>query len=243
MKNGKPESLAEALLLIEKMKGQLSEKNEKIEKQKLEIQEQQNEIREKQVEIERLNELLAHKRYREFAAKSEKTRKINAKKPFEVADENPETRIENPCPSVTVEDEIQAESESRKKSSPQKKKSKTVNSILKSNLPVRTFIQELPEEELNCPNCGSMMKKVREEKSYRVVQIPATEYIEEVIRYVYECPNCVDENDRPVTKSAKEKRIIEKSPVTHVGGSRRRAQGSHLQFQMDSKRKERAFIP
>ena len=154
MKNGKPESLAEALLLIEKMKGQLSEKNEKIEKQKLEIQEQQNEIREKQVEIERLNELLAHKRYREFAAKSEKTRKINAKKPFEVADENPETRIENPCPSVTVEDEIQAESESRKKSSPQKKKSKTVNSILKSNLPVRTFIQKLPEEELNCPNCA-----------------------------------------------------------------------------------------
>ena len=76
MKNGQPESLAEALLLIEKMKGQLSKKNEKIEKQKLEIQEQQNEIRKKQVEIERLNELLAHKRYREFAAKSEKTKKI-----------------------------------------------------------------------------------------------------------------------------------------------------------------------
>ena len=38
MKNGQPESLAEALLLIEKMKGQLSEKNEKIEKLKLEIQ-------------------------------------------------------------------------------------------------------------------------------------------------------------------------------------------------------------
>ena len=38
MKNGQPESLAEALLLIEKMKGQLSEKNEKLEKQKLEIQ-------------------------------------------------------------------------------------------------------------------------------------------------------------------------------------------------------------
>lgn len=38
MKKGQPESLAEALLLIEKMKGQLSEKNEKLEKQKLEIQ-------------------------------------------------------------------------------------------------------------------------------------------------------------------------------------------------------------
>lgn len=35
-----------------------------------------------------------------------------------------------------------------------------------------------------------------------------------IIHYVYECSNCVDENDRPVTKSAKEKRIIEKSPVT-----------------------------
>ena len=38
MKKGQPESLAEALLLIEKKKGQLSEKNEKLEKQKLEIQ-------------------------------------------------------------------------------------------------------------------------------------------------------------------------------------------------------------
>ena len=38
MKNGQPESLAEALILIGKMKGQLSQKKEKIEKQKLEIQ-------------------------------------------------------------------------------------------------------------------------------------------------------------------------------------------------------------
>ena len=38
MKNGQPESLAEALLLIEKMKGNWPKKNEKIEKQKLEIQ-------------------------------------------------------------------------------------------------------------------------------------------------------------------------------------------------------------
>ena len=34
MKNGQPESLAEALLLIEKMKGQLSEKNEKLKNKK-----------------------------------------------------------------------------------------------------------------------------------------------------------------------------------------------------------------
>ena len=93
MKNGQPESLAEALLLIEKMKEQLSQKNEKIEKQKekleskdQKIREQQNEIREKQVEIERLNELLAHKRYSEFAAKSEKTKKTKCEKNFRFSD-------------------------------------------------------------------------------------------------------------------------------------------------------------
>jgi len=219
MKNGQPESLAEALLLIEKMKGQLSEKDKKIENQKERLSEKDKKleskdqkIREQQAEIADLKEKLALKRYREFAAKSEKTKKINAEKAFEIADENHETKIENPCPAVTVEDEIKTESENHQKA--KKQKSKTVNSILNSNLPVRTFIQELAEEELICSSCASKMKKVREEKSYRVVHIPSTEYIEEVIRYVYECPNCVDEKERPVTKSAKEKRIIEKSHAT-----------------------------
>ena len=53
MKDGKPESLAEALLLLEKMNARLSEKEQK--------------IREQQVEIQILNEKLAVKRAREFA--------------------------------------------------------------------------------------------------------------------------------------------------------------------------------
>lgn len=64
------------------------------------------------------------------------------------------------------------------------------------------------------PIFDSTMKKVREETSYRVVHIPASEYIEKVVRYIYECPECLDENEKPVTKSKKEKRIIEKSPAT-----------------------------
>lgn len=53
----KPESLAEALLLLEKMNTRLSEKDQK--------------IREQQAEIKILNEKLAVKRAREFAAKTE----------------------------------------------------------------------------------------------------------------------------------------------------------------------------
>lgn len=57
MKDGKSESLAEALLLLEKMNARLSEKDQK--------------IREQHAEIKILNEKLAVKRAREFASKTE----------------------------------------------------------------------------------------------------------------------------------------------------------------------------
>ena len=62
MKDGKPESLAEALLLLEKMNARLSEKDQK--------------IREQQAEIKILNEKLAVKRAREFASKTESLKKL-----------------------------------------------------------------------------------------------------------------------------------------------------------------------
>lgn len=61
MKDGKPESLAEALLLLEKMNARLSEKDQK--------------IREQQAEIKILNEKLAVKSAREFASKTESLKK------------------------------------------------------------------------------------------------------------------------------------------------------------------------
>ena len=112
MKDGKPESLAEALLLIEKMKGKLYEKDQKIEKQKQEIQKQQDVINE-------LKEKLALKQAREFGKKSEKTRKLNENLPFAIADEDPDVQIENPCPSVTDED-LAAESEEQAEDTPKK---------------------------------------------------------------------------------------------------------------------------
>lgn len=207
MKDGQPESLAEALLLIEKMKGKLSEKDQKIEKQKQEIQKQQDEINE-------LKEKLALKQAREFGKKSEKTRKLNENLPFAIADEDPDVQIENPCPSVTDED-LAAESEEQAEYTPKKKKkSKTEFSFRDSKLPEREVIQNLTEEQRKCPNCGTTMVKVREEITYRLVHIPAREYIEKIVRYIYECPLCVKDDDKPVTKSAKDKRVIEKSLAT-----------------------------
>ena len=207
MKDGKPESLAEALLLIEKMKGKLSEKDQKIEKQKQEIQKQQDEINE-------LKEKLALKQAREFGKKSEKTRKLNENLPFAIADEDPDVQIENPCPSVTDED-LAAESEEQAEYTPKKKKkSKTEFSFRDSELPEREVIQDLTEEQRKCPNCGTTMVKVREEITYSLVHIPAREYIEKIVRYIYECPLCIKDDDKPVTKSAKDKRVIEKSLAT-----------------------------
>ena len=58
------------------------------------------------------------------------------------------------------------------------------------------------------------MVKVREIVSERIVHVPSSEYIEEVHRYVYECQICIGDNDKPVRKAAKEKRIIEPSLIS-----------------------------
>lgn len=65
-----PKTLKEALKVIEKQKTGTSKKDS-------ELQKQQEEIIKARVEIERLNEQLAIKRAREFAARSEKSSKMN----------------------------------------------------------------------------------------------------------------------------------------------------------------------
>lgn len=86
MKDGKPETLAEALRLIEEQNRRLSEKenqlkqkdkeleeaNNEILKQNNEILKQNEEILKQIAEIKILNEKLAHRRAMEFVARSEK---------------------------------------------------------------------------------------------------------------------------------------------------------------------------
>lgn len=75
-----PETLEEALKLIEKQKQELQKKES-------ELQKQHEEIIKARVEIERLNDQLAIKRAREFAARSEKSSHINSDQkelPFDI---------------------------------------------------------------------------------------------------------------------------------------------------------------
>lgn len=185
MKNGQPESLAEALLLIKKQKKRISEQEEKILAQ--------------QGEIKILNEKLAVKKAREYAAKTERLKKLYELQPFLF-----DSKFENQCPEISDEDIVQALKDDDlfdKKS--EKKKSGRINNKSK-NLPRKKYVIDLTEEEKICSNCGTKMVKVREIVSERIEHVPSSEYIEEVHRYVYECPNCLDDNDKPVRKVAKE---------------------------------------
>ena len=200
MKDGKPESLAEALLLLEKMNARLSEKDQK--------------ICEQQAEIKILNEKLTVKRAREFASKTESLKKLYESQPFLFDAEEMGLKLENQCPAISDEDIAQALSDDDlfDRKSERKKPGRTRNKS--KNLPRQKYVIDLSEEEKICSNCGTKMVKVREIVSERIVHVPSSEYIEEVHRYVYECQNCLDDNDMPVRKAAKEKRIIEHSLAT-----------------------------
>lgn len=244
MKNGIPETLEEALKLIEKQNQDLLLKNQTIENQQIEIENQQIEIVNQQIEIENqqtelqkrqkeiaeahaeiatalaeiahLNEQLAIKRAREFAARCEKSSRINSEQnelPFDLENINLENAIKEEDSKLTEETEISSfeqETKSEKKSNAGRKSASKIN----NNLAKRRYVITLSEAERICNKCETMMKKVRVQVSERIVHVPGYEYIEIVEKEVYECPNCVNDDDSPVTKVASDKRIIERSIAT-----------------------------
>ena len=231
MKDGKPETLEEALRLIEEQNRRLSEKENQLEQKSFQLEQKENqlnqkvkeldaankEILEKIAEIKLLNEKLAIKRAREWIARTEKMTKLLKDQPLLFDAEELGIKIEKPCPSPSDEEISQAETD--EDSSSEEKKTKKSNKGRKSlsslnNLAKARVVIDLTDKEKICPNCGSQMKKVYTVTSERLVHIPAREYIEVVIRNVYECPNCLDENDRPVTKAAQDKQIIGRSIAT-----------------------------
>ena len=184
------------------------------------FQDFQERERELQLEIRRLQEQLALKRAREFMAKSEKSTRLYKEQPFLFDLEDVQIKIENPCSSEMAEelieeesttdtDKIAQEGNGASKKSPGRKSLSSHN-----NLPKRRVVIDLTDEEKICFECGTVMKKVREQTSERLVHVPSYEYIEVVVQNVYECPSCVSEEDKPVTKIAEEKRIIQRSIAT-----------------------------
>lgn len=214
MINGVPHTLEEALKLIEQQKTELQN-------QQTEIKNQQKTINEALAEIARLNEQLAIKRAREFASRSEKSSQLDRYQnllPFDIEDLNIQKPAAEENRELTEETEkLFAEEEKSETETETNKKSKAGRkSVSKTNgrLPKRRYVITLSEEERTCDRCGTQMNKVRVQVSERIVHVPSYEYIEVVEKEVYECPNCVNDDDTPVTKTAGDRRIIERSIAT-----------------------------
>lgn len=209
MVNGVPQTLEEALKLIEKQ-------NLELRNQQAELQQHQKTIAEALAEIARLNEQLAIKRAREFQARCEKSSRINRDQrilPFDlenldyenaVSEEKEESTEETAFPAAGEDSKISKKSNAGRK----------VASKINSSLAKRRYVITLSGKERICDKCGTEMKKVRVQVSERIVHVPSYEYIEVVEKEVYECPNCVNDDDMPVTKTASDKRIIERSIAT-----------------------------
>ena len=236
MKDIVPETLKEALKLIEKQKQELQKKDSELQKKESEIQTKESELQKKdselqkkdselqkqheeiikaRVEIERLNEQLAIKRAREFAARSEKSSRINSEQkelPFDIENLSLENAVKEENAESYKETEIPVsdESKSTRKSNAGRKAASKIN----GNLPKRRYVITLSESERICGKCGTEMAKVRVQVSERIVHVPSYEYIEVIEKEVYECPNCVNDDDTPVTKIASDRRIIERSIAT-----------------------------
>lgn len=230
MKDGKPETLEEAIALIVQQQNRLSDlektvsrQNDKIKEQERDLINQHNAIIdqkkliiEQTEEIKRLNEKLAHRRAMEYAARSERAARLLKDQPLLFDNEDLKIQITYPCPSPSDEEISQSEDSEEEQTDIKPKKSnkgrKSLSSI--NNLAKKRIVIDLTDEEKICPNCGTQMKKVNTVESERIVHVPAYEYIEVVVRNVYECPACVTDDDKPVRKTAKEKRIIERSIAT-----------------------------
>lgn len=106
MKNDVPETSEEALKLIEKQNQELQEQHTKLRQQQAEIQKQQEEIIKARAEIEHLNEQLAIKRAKEYAARSEKSSRINSDQeelPFDFENNDPENAFAEESVELTEE--------------------------------------------------------------------------------------------------------------------------------------------
>ena len=82
MKDGKPETLEEALAIIAEQENRLSEKDESLREKDKRLQEKEDELIKKIAEIKILNEQLAVRRAQQYHARCEKTSRLMANQPL-----------------------------------------------------------------------------------------------------------------------------------------------------------------
>ncbi len=88
-----------------------------------------------------------------------------------------------------------------------KRKTGSAHDIIPRDAEVIEVEHTLPEEERNCPECGSVMEPIGREVVEKVVLVPAKAVLQRDIYYTYACKVCTAE-PTPVRKAPKEPALI-----------------------------------
>jgi len=202
-KDGRPETLEEALKLLAEKDSVILEQNEIIRQKDILNAQQEKTIREQYEKIEKLTAW----RYRRHSEK------CTVDQPeldlFDFETNPPQTSESDEQPETTEENVIEHVAEEVKKAKKGRKKIQKPE-----NMVVREYRIDVDEDKRKCPQCGSEMEIVRYETSERIVHVAASEYIERVVRVVRECKKCEMEDGTAVTVVAEEKRIVDRSITT-----------------------------
>jgi len=90
-----------------------------------------------------------------------------------------------------------------------RKKSGSVKNVVPENIPVEVVEHRLPEEELECPQCGETMREIGSEVREALVFQPAKAILRRDIYYTYACENCQNNDiSTPIVKTPKEPAVI-----------------------------------
>ena len=90
-----------------------------------------------------------------------------------------------------------------------KKRTGAVEEILPENVPVEVVEHRLPERELECPECGTLMTEIGKDVHRTLVMIPAQVSIREDWYFTYACQKCKQEGmETPILKAEKEPPVI-----------------------------------
>src|SRR5690606_16701210 len=83
---------------------------------------------------------------------------------------------------------------------------------LPGDLPIEVIEHELPEEDKNCPECGSELHTMGKEVREEIKVIPAKAVIVRHVRHIYACRNCEATSDHvPIVKADMPEPVIKGS--------------------------------
>ena len=74
--------------------------------------------------------------------------------------------------------------------------------VLPDNVPVEVVEHRIPENELDCPVCGTTMMEIGKDVRRTLVMIPAQVKIREDVYFTYACPKCKEEGTEPPIRKA-----------------------------------------